>query len=67
MSDLQTVHIVDDDSALRDSLAFLLGAEGFATRLYESGPALLAVAKGMPHHGCAHARNDWNRVDAPAQ
>lgn len=51
MSDSQIVHIVDDDAALRDSLAFLLGAEGFSTQLYESGPALLAVARDLGE-GC---------------
>ncbi|MCR6643740.1 MAG: response regulator FixJ [Terricaulis sp.] len=37
----QTVHIVDDDEAMRDSLSFLLGAEGVATQAYESAAALL--------------------------
>jgi two-component system response regulator FixJ len=36
------VHIVDDDSALRESLEFLLGAAGFQTRAYESAADLLA-------------------------
>lgn len=42
MTDLLVVHIVDDDAAMRDSLAFLLGAEGLKTKIYESGPELLA-------------------------
>lgn len=37
-----SVHIVDDDAAMRDSLAFLLSAEGIETRLYDGPPALLA-------------------------
>lgn len=35
------VHIVDDDAALRDSLAFLLSAEEIKTRTYETADALL--------------------------
>jgi two-component system response regulator FixJ len=35
------VHIVDDDAPMRDSVAFLLGAENIQTRTYESARALL--------------------------
>ncbi|MDZ4690837.1 response regulator FixJ [Terricaulis sp.] len=35
------VHIVDDDAPMRDSVAFLLGAEDILTRTYESARALL--------------------------
>lgn len=35
------VHIIDDDPAMRDSVAFLLGTEGFNVRLYEAGTELL--------------------------
>ncbi len=35
------VHVVDDDAPMRDSIAFLLGAEGIATRTYEGASALL--------------------------
>jgi two-component system, LuxR family, response regulator FixJ len=35
------VHIVDDDESMRDSVAFLLGAEEVQTRTYESARALL--------------------------
>jgi two-component system response regulator FixJ len=35
------VHVVDDDPAMRDSVAFLLGTEGFEVRLYEVGTDLL--------------------------
>lgn len=38
----QVVHVIDDDEAMRDSLAFLLDIEGFATRLYPSAEAFLA-------------------------
>lgn len=42
-----TVHVVDDDDAVRDSLAFLLEAEGFQVRTYESAVRLLAEAPGL--------------------
>jgi two-component system response regulator FixJ len=35
------VHVVDDDPAMRDSLAFLLEAAGFDVALYDSGSSLL--------------------------
>lgn len=37
----ELVHVVDDDAAMRDSVAFLLGTEGFEVRLYEAGTDLL--------------------------
>ncbi len=40
----ELVHVVDDDPAMRDSLAFLLETSGFAVRLYETGTELLARA-----------------------
>lgn len=36
------VHVVDDDGPMRDSLAFLLSADGVVTRTYDSAAALLA-------------------------
>ena len=44
------VDIIDDDPAMRDSLAFLLDVQGFGTRVHESAVAFLAVA--------AHERPD---------
>jgi len=38
------VHVVDDDPAVRDSLAFLLDTAGLVPRVYESARDLLAVA-----------------------
>lgn len=38
------VDIIDDDPAMRDSLAFLLDVEGFKTRVHESAVAFLSVA-----------------------
>jgi two-component system response regulator FixJ len=45
MADNPIVHIVDDDAAVRQSLAFLLGSAGLAVRLYDSAAAFLA---GLP-------------------
>jgi two-component system response regulator FixJ len=36
------VHVIDDDSAMRDSLAFLLESADLTPRLWESGEAFLA-------------------------
>jgi two-component system response regulator DctR len=38
-----TVHLVDDEAAVRDALAFLFGSHGIPVRTYEGGPALLAA------------------------
>lgn len=46
-----TVHVVDDDAAIRESLSFLLETAGLRPRLYESGPSLLARA-GELEPGC---------------
>jgi two-component system, LuxR family, response regulator FixJ len=35
------VHLIDDDDAVRQSLAFMLTASGFAVRVYESAMAFL--------------------------
>lgn len=42
MSDNRIVHIVDDDDAVRQSLAFLLSSAGLPVRLYDSATAFLA-------------------------
>jgi len=41
MSGKSTVYIVDDEDAVRTSLATLLDIHGFATRVYDSGKAFL--------------------------
>jgi two-component system response regulator FixJ len=41
MTDTCVVHIVDDDDAVRQSLAFLLSSAGIAVRVYESPNAFL--------------------------
>jgi two-component system, LuxR family, response regulator FixJ len=37
------IHVVDDDSSVRDSLAFLLESAGFDVRTYDSGAAFLGT------------------------
>ena len=39
-----TVHVIDDDDAVRDSLAFLLETEGLSVVTYASAPAFLDTA-----------------------
>lgn len=46
------VHVVDDDSALRDSLAFMLETNDIATRLYAGGAELLDAAAKATLNGC---------------
>ena len=45
------VHVIDDDEAVRDSLAFLLRAADIAVRTYDSATAFLDVAHGI-EAGC---------------
>jgi two-component system response regulator FixJ len=45
------VHIVDDEEPVRNSLAFLLGTAGFATRIHDSATAFLAIAPSV-RNGC---------------
>ena len=51
MGDNFVVHIVDDDEAVRQSLAFLLSASGIPVRLYESATAFVAALPGL-QGGC---------------
>lgn len=52
MSDADiVVHIVDDEEAVRTSLAFLLSSSGFAVRTHNSALAFLDVAPGIKN-GC---------------
>ena len=44
------VHVIDDDDAVRDALAFLLSTEDLATATYDSAPPFLAVVEGVS--GC---------------
>jgi len=43
-SDNTVVHVIDDDEAMRESLAFLLGTVGMKVQTYESATAFLDVA-----------------------
>ena len=45
------VHIVDDEEAVRNSLAFLLSGAGFAVRVHDSATAFLAIAPDIGN-GC---------------
>ena len=51
MQESRIVHIVDDDEAVRKSLAFLLSSSGLAVRLYDSATAFLAGISGIKS-GC---------------
>jgi two-component system, LuxR family, response regulator FixJ len=49
MSDKTVIHVIDDDAAMRDSLAFLLDVNGFQPEVFESSSAFLAIAaSGAP-------------------
>jgi len=45
------IHIVDDEEAVRNSLAFLLSGAGFAVRVHESATQFLAIAPEISN-GC---------------
>ena len=47
----KVVHVVDDDAAIRDSLAFLLDTAGFTARAYEDAAQFLARV-GELEQGC---------------
>jgi len=51
MQESRIVHIVDDDEAVRQSLAFLLSSAGHAVRLYDSATSFLAGLPGVKS-GC---------------
>jgi len=50
-TDRNTVHVIDDDEAVRHSLAFLLQASKLHVETYESAAAFLKVAPGVKS-GC---------------
>src|ERR1700749_3608838 len=41
MSDKTTIHIIDDDAAMRDSLTFLLDVNGYAAKAWETADDFL--------------------------
>jgi two-component system response regulator FixJ len=45
------IHVVDDEEAVRNSLAFLLGSSGFAVRTHSSASAFLDIAPSI-RNGC---------------
>lgn len=47
-----TVHVIDDDQAMRESLDFLLGVQGFGVALYSSAAEFLAALPGLPAGDC---------------
>ena len=51
MADEPTVHVIDDDEAVRDSLKFLLESAKFRTRTYESAVEFLSLLPEIKH-GC---------------
>jgi two-component system response regulator FixJ len=51
MSGNPVVHVIDDDDAARESLAFLLGTAQFVVRAYESAKAFLDAIPGV-ESGC---------------
>jgi two-component system response regulator FixJ len=44
MQNESVVHVIDDDQAVRESIAFLLEATGLDVQIYESAPAFLAAS-----------------------
>ena len=62
-----TVHIVDDEEAVRKSLAFLLTMNGFAVRVHNSATDFLAapgIQQRLSGHGFAYARHERRRAVA---
>jgi two-component system, LuxR family, response regulator FixJ len=51
MADQPSVHVIDDDEAMRDSLAFLLQSANIPVRTHESAVAFLAALPGV-RSGC---------------
>lgn len=47
MSAKPTIHIIDDDPAMRESLAFLLDVRGFDVQVHESAVAFLGAVKNL--------------------
>jgi two-component system response regulator FixJ len=45
MNDKTVIHVIDDDAAMRDSLAFLLDVNGFNPLVYDSASAFLAESR----------------------
>ncbi len=52
MSSPNIVYVIDDDSALRDSISFLLASAGMSVQLFDSAEAFLAAAPSTLSGGC---------------
>jgi len=48
MANKPTIHVIDDDEAMRDSLAFLLDVNGFAVQVYCSAASFLEALPEPP-------------------
>ncbi|MBL8538569.1 MAG: response regulator [Hyphomonadaceae bacterium] len=46
------VYVVDDDPAMRESIAFLLESAGILARCYDSAEMLLSETSDLSAHGC---------------
>jgi two-component system response regulator DctR len=46
------VHLVDDETAVRDAIRFLLHTHGFIIKTYASGPEFLAASAAKVLRGC---------------
>ena len=51
MTIAKTVYVIDDDDAVRDSLATMLGIAGFEAEAFESAVAFVDTTP-LPTHGC---------------
>ena len=52
-----TIHIIDDDQSMRESLSLLLTMEGYSVRTYGSTRRFL---DGIKHHACGCVVTDMN-------
>ena len=52
MTSRPPIHVIDDDDAVRDSLAFMLETNGFDPRQYPTADAFLASVTDIPPEGC---------------
>ena len=67
MSDFpQTIHVVDDDEAMRDSMAWLLEGEGYAVACYDSADSFLVTGHGdVPMAVSALQRGACDFIEKP--
>jgi FixJ family two-component response regulator len=58
-----TVHVVDNDDGVRNSVRFRLEVEGLAVRAYASAASLLAA--DLPSHGCVLSDVNMPGISGP--